>query len=198
MQQTHVMGGLVLAAILAAAAFALLALPTPVIAPVEQPLNATPQDVTLTGTYVCLPKITPPPHTDECAFGLVTDDGTYYAVHFGSSADAMAQFTSGARITAEGNVVIKEALSASHWQQYEMVGIFSVTKILDANLPTEEPTDAPQGKLDITSVCQGALAYMTFPDGASADAFVAACIAGEHPEVIERFKADRGLDGAVI
>ena len=57
---------------------------------------------------------------------------------------------------------------------------------------------APQGKLDIGAVCKGALAYMTFPSGAEADAFVAACINGEHPEVIERFKADQGLDGAAI
>jgi hypothetical protein len=56
-----------------------------------------------------------------------------------------------------------------------------------------------QGKLDINAVCQGALAYMTFSDGASADAFVAECKEGKHPEVIERFKADMNLgDGAAI
>jgi hypothetical protein len=40
---------------------------------------------------------------------------------------------------------------------------------------------------------------MTFSDGASADAFVAECKEGKHPEVIERFKADMNLgDGAAI
>lgn len=63
--------------------------------------------------------------------------------------------------------------------------------------------DAAQGggnaKINVAEVCAGALAYMTFPDGAAADAFVQACIAGEHPEVIERFKADMGLGaGAAI
>lgn len=66
--------------------------------------------------------------------------------------------------------------------------------------PTSEtPSEKPQGKLDINAVCQGALAYMSFSDAASADAFVAECKEGKHPEVIERFKADMNLgDGAAI
>jgi hypothetical protein len=64
---------------------------------------------------------------------------------------------------------------------------------------SETQSEKPQGKLDINAVCQGALAYMTFSDGASADAFVAGCKEGNHPEVIERFKADMNLgDGAAI
>lgn len=63
----------------------------------------------------------------------------------------------------------------------------------------EENNNASQGKLDINVVCEGALAYMSFPDGESADAFVAECKAGEHPEVIERYKAEMNLgDGATI
>lgn len=64
---------------------------------------------------------------------------------------------------------------------------------------TEETADdvnngsAAQGKLDINAVCEGALAYMTFPDGDSAAQFVAECKEGEHPEVIERYKADMNL-----
>ncbi len=54
------------------------------------------------------------------------------------------------------------------------------------------------GKLNITAVCEGALAYMTFPDAASADAFVEDCKDGKHPEVIQRYKADMNLDGATI
>lgn len=58
---------------------------------------------------------------------------------------------------------------------------------------------AAQGKLNIDAVCQGALAYMTFKDGASAGAFVSECKEGKHPEVIERYKADMNLgDGARI
>ncbi len=40
--------------------------------------------------------------------------------------------------------------------------------------------------------------YMTFTDSAAAEAFVAACVRGEHPEVIERYILDRDFDGAVI
>lgn len=56
-----------------------------------------------------------------------------------------------------------------------------------------------QGKLNIDAVCQGALAYMTFPDAASADVYVEECKEGKHPEVIERYKAGMNLgDGATI
>jgi len=57
----------------------------------------------------------------------------------------------------------------------------------------QTPMPAAQGKLNINAVCEGALAYMTFTDGASADAFVSDCKEGKHPEVIERFKADMNL-----
>ena len=64
---------------------------------------------------------------------------------------------------------------------------------------TTESTPAVAGKLNITAVCESALSYMSFPDGASADAFVAECVEGKHPQVIERYKLEMGLgDGAVI
>ncbi len=68
----------------------------------------------------------------------------------------------------------------------------------------ESVTFVPTGiestaKLNIDVVCTSALAYMTFPDGAAADAFVADCKEGKHPEVIERYKKDIGLgDGAAV
>ena len=65
---------------------------------------------------------------------------------------------------------------------------------------SETPSDSmSDAKINIDAVCQGALAYMTFPDGASADAFVQDCKEGKHPEVIERYKADMNLGaGAAI
>lgn len=55
------------------------------------------------------------------------------------------------------------------------------------------------GKLNIDVICEGSLSYMTFPNGASADMFVAECKEGKHPEVIERYMAEMNvLDGAVI
>ena len=155
------------------------------------PLDATPQQKTLSGTLECLPHLnTKGPQTTECAFGIKTDEGEHYAINFGQSADAMQQFQSGAHIRAEGFVVIKEALSSDHWQQYNMKGIFTVTKMLESS--------SASGKININVVCEGALAYMTFPDSAAADAFVSACKEGKHPEVIERYKAGLWHDGAAI
>jgi|GEM_PF-1177757 len=53
-----------------------------------------------------------------------------------------------------------------------------------------ETGEAPEVKINIDLVCEGALAYMSFPDEDSADQFVAECKEGEHPEVIERYKAE--------
>ncbi|MFZ2555594.1 MAG: hypothetical protein WAZ27_01850 [Minisyncoccia bacterium] len=94
-------------------------------------IDATPQQMTLTGTYVCLPHVANGPGTKECTFGLKTDDGTHYAVNFGASGTAMQQFQGGERITAEGFLVIKEALSASQWAKYDMKGIFTITRMID-------------------------------------------------------------------
>jgi hypothetical protein len=40
--------------------------------------------------------------------------------------------------------------------------------------------------------------YTTFTSGEEAEAFVEACVAGEHPEVIERYIESLNVDGAVI
>jgi hypothetical protein len=161
------------------------------VAPVQ--LDPTPQNVTLSGTYKCLSKIdTTGPQTEECAFGFKTDDGIDYAVNFGSSADAMNQFMSGKHVTAEGFVVIKEALNTDQWEKYNMKGIFTVTKVVEQAAPVN-------GKLNIDAVCNSALAYMTFPNDGSVDVFVAECKEGKHPEVIERYKKENGFgDGAKI
>jgi hypothetical protein len=53
-------------------------------------------------------------------------------------------------------------------------------------------------KIDVQVACESALAYMQFQSGEQADQFVAECVAGEHPEVIERYIDDLGVDGATI
>lgn len=93
--------------------------------------TATPQNVTLSGTYVCLPFIdTKMLESEECVFGLKTDDGAYYMVNFGQSSSAKEQFDKRAHIAAEGFVVPKEALSTDHWVPYNMKGIFTITKVV--------------------------------------------------------------------
>lgn len=106
-------------------------------------LDPTPQQAVLSGTYVCLPhRDTDGPQTEECAFGLRTDTGEYYAVNFGQSADALQQFMAGAHITAEGFVVIKEALSSAYWESYTMRGIFTITQIMDISDDVESVAES--------------------------------------------------------
>lgn len=69
----------------------------------------------------------------------------------------------------------------------------------DQSIAEQQAPSAASAKLNIDAVCQGALAYMSFPDGAAADVFVAECKEGKHPEVIEQYKAQMNLgDGAAI
>ena len=56
----------------------------------------------------------------------------------------------------------------------------------------------PAGKIDVRVACESALMYTTFVDGAAADAYVAECVEGKHPEVIERYINEMGVDGATI
>lgn len=57
----------------------------------------------------------------------------------------------------------------------------------------------PEGKLNISVICDQSLSYMTFIDATSSSLFVADCKAGKHPEVIEKYKADLHLgNGATI
>ncbi len=91
-----------------------------------------PINTTLSGTYTCLPFIDPKiPPTEECVFGLKTDDGVYYLVNFGQSASAIEQFKNKNHIKAEGFIMLKEALSTNQWVKYNMKGIFTITKIID-------------------------------------------------------------------
>jgi hypothetical protein len=149
--------------------------------------DGTPNTVTISGSFTCLPYLdTSTPQTKECTYGFKTDEGIYYSVNFGQSAESMQRFQNREHVTAEGFVVPKLALSTDHWNKYNMEGVFTITRILDSA--------ASDQKLDIAAVCKGALAYMTFVDGASADQFVSDCIAGKHPEVIEQYKKNIGND----
>ena len=68
--------------------------------------------------------------------------------------------------------------------------------------PTQEVEDMnqnkPQAKINIQAVCESSLMYTSFTDGAAADAYVAECVEGKHPDVIQRYIDEMGLDGAMI
>lgn len=65
-------------------------------------------------------------------------------------------------------------------------------------VPENNLPNIPQAKIDVSVACQSALVYMTFNSGEEADVFVSECIEGKHPDVIERYIRDLGLDGASI
>jgi hypothetical protein len=89
---------------------------------------ASTEDVTLSGTFKCLPhKDTTGPQTEECAFGFTTDDGINYALNFGQSATMANQFQSGMHGTYSGFVTPIETLSSDQWQKYDIAGIFTIT-----------------------------------------------------------------------
>ena len=86
---------------------------------------------TLTGTYVCLPhKDTSGPQTLECAFGIKTDEGDYYALDLSMVSQEVPNLTTGTRLRATGTVTPIEMLSTDQWQKYPIKGIFSVVDSL--------------------------------------------------------------------
>lgn len=76
------------------------------------------------------------------------------------------------------------------------IGTIDESPVVESGATVSEPV--PSMKIDVRVACESALAYTTFPDGASAEAFIGECIEGKHPEVIERYINDMGVDGAVI
>ena len=85
---------------------------------------------TLTGEMVCLPhRDTGGPHTMECAFGMKTDVGEYYALDFTLMSQQHLPMDIGVRFTANGQITPLALLSTDHWQKYDIEGIFSVTDL---------------------------------------------------------------------
>lgn len=67
-----------------------------------------------------------------------------------------------------------------------------------ASFNSAQGVPSPAAKIDVQVACESALAYTTFQTGEQADAFIADCVAGNHPEVIERYLETVGVDGALI
>lgn len=73
-----------------------------------------------------------------------------------------------------------------------------VTPAENEEVSEPAPTSLPQGKINVQVACESALMYTTFTDGAAAEAFVAECVEGKHPDVIDRYIESLGVDGATI
>lgn len=82
----------------------------------------------LSGESVCLPHTDQSgPQTLECAFGLKTENGEYYALDLSLLSQEQPMFQTGKKFTAHGLITPVEMLSSNHWQKYSIKGIFSVT-----------------------------------------------------------------------
>lgn len=83
---------------------------------------------TLTGEYICLShKQTEGPQTLECAFGMKTEAGEFYALDFNALSGEKPNLQTGEKFSASGIITPIEMLSSDYWQRYNIKGIFSVT-----------------------------------------------------------------------
>ena len=86
----------------------------------------------LTGEYVCLPHANANgPTTLECAYGLKTDAGEYYAVDLQIDNTGVPEFIAGQKVTLSGMITPIEMISTDYWQKYNIRGILSVTSQID-------------------------------------------------------------------
>jgi len=99
-----------------------------------------PYRATLSGEYVCLPHIDESgPQTDECANGIKTDVGEYYAVDLNLMSQSQILLVVGQNFTANGVITPIERLSTDLWKKYPVIGIFSITD----SVVTEEIDNQP-------------------------------------------------------
>ena len=90
-----------------------------------------PAPTTLAGVATCLPhRDTEGPQTLECALGLRTDDGIYYALDLAALPDEERILASGnARIEVTGMLVPIELLSSDQWMRYDVAGIVRAERV---------------------------------------------------------------------
>jgi heat shock protein HslJ len=93
-----------------------------------------PERVTLQGEYMCLPlKDEFKDLQADCAAGILTDTGVYYAIDLGLMSSSAPQLVEGNMIKADGVITPMIALSTDYWQKYQADGIFSVTSALQVS-----------------------------------------------------------------
>ncbi len=89
-----------------------------------------PEQITVAGEYICLPLRATGLQTLECAIGIKTNEGKYYAFDTNRLSSTVPVFKTGDRLTANGILTPIEMLSSDHWRKYNVQGIFSVTDSL--------------------------------------------------------------------
>ena len=90
------------------------------------------------GEYICLPPKDQTMPLDECAAGLLTEEG-YYAIDLGLLSGEVPALVEGQRLSANGIVTPIENLSTDYWDRFPVIGIFSVTDSLQIQEDTQGP-----------------------------------------------------------
>lgn len=123
--------------------------------------STEPQRATFTGEYVCLPLVDEgATNTAECAVGIKTEYGDFYAIDLGLMSQGAPALVEGDRIKASGIITPIAQLSTDYWQKYPVVGIFSVTDSLEIVEPEkQEKLASYEGVLPCTS-CEGVLTQL--------------------------------------
>lgn len=99
---------------------------------VSVPSGTTPAssgEISVKGTYTCLPhKNTDGPQTMECALGMKTDKGLYYALDTSAVSPNPFDMATGQNISVTGTLVAQNALNSNQWNIYPIEGIIKVSK----------------------------------------------------------------------
>lgn len=137
------------------------------------------------------------------AFAMEHTDYSAYNLKTGNDEERVVGGANALLYSADGLYPARYAVVAHGSFVYVFVGQYAspedpmradFTSLLESvGFIPEMPAASGSAKIDIGAVCEGALAYMTFPDGTAAERFVAECKDGKHSEVIERWKRDNGI-----
>jgi hypothetical protein len=96
--------------------------------PTALPPLTAPQQVSLTGLYVCLPARSTGPQTEGCALGLMTDDQNYFALKT-DRLDSYIMYPTGTRLRVFGQFIPIEMDSTMIGKKYNVKGIINLDKV---------------------------------------------------------------------
>ena len=86
---------------------------------------------TITGNFSCLPKKDGTPTDEEnCAIGIRSSDGSYYALDISRIQDANTDLRADETIAATGFVLPAEAVVGTEWEQFAVSGLIKVNTLL--------------------------------------------------------------------
>ena len=87
--------------------------------------DASPQEIYITGTITCLPhREQEGPQTLECAYGLKTDDGIYYAL-----SDSDPDFANLTKAGTGDRVVVNGIFTPSDSGEHQSVGVIMIENL---------------------------------------------------------------------